>query len=144
MNKIEKGPAFWKVFVQAAALWAAVAVAGSLLLPGGSMTLPEEPEKMGWTVLRVCAVLPLGEELIFRGGVQRLLRPLRPGVALAGQAVLFAAAHGSAEAKIYAFAMGLVFGWAVEHTGRLWPGMGLHCLNNCIVLAGCLAERGLG
>ena len=41
-------------------------------------------------------------------------------------------------------AMGLVFGWAVEHTGRLWPGMGLHCLNNCIVLAGCLAERGLG
>ena len=61
-----------------------------------------------------------------------------------GQAVLFAAAHGSAEAKIYAFAMGLVFGWAVEHTGRLWPGMGLHCLNNCIVLAGCLAERGLG
>ena len=59
-------------------------------------------------------------------------------------AVLFAAAHGSAEAKIYAFAMGLVFGWAVEHTGRLWPGMGLHCLNNCIVLAGCLAERGLG
>ena len=80
-------------------------MAGSLLLPGGSMTLPEEPEKMGWTVLRVCAVLPLGEELIFRGGVQRLLRPLGPGVALAGQAVLFAAAHGSAEAKIYAFAI---------------------------------------
>ena len=57
MNKIEKGPAFWKAFGQAAALWAAVAVAGSLLLPGGSMTLPEEPEKMGWTVLRVCACL---------------------------------------------------------------------------------------
>ena len=46
MNKIEKGPAFWKAFGQAAALWAAVAVAGSLLLPGGSMTLPEEPEKI--------------------------------------------------------------------------------------------------
>lgn len=26
MNKIEKGPAFWKAFGQAAALWAAVAV----------------------------------------------------------------------------------------------------------------------
>ena len=63
MNKIEKGPAFWKAFGQAAALWAAVAVAGSLLLPGGSMTLPEEPEKMGWTVLRVCAVLPLQSHL---------------------------------------------------------------------------------
>ena len=40
MNKIEKGPAFWKAFGQTAALWAAVAVAGSLLLPGGSMALP--------------------------------------------------------------------------------------------------------
>ena len=97
-------------------LWAVVAVAGSLLLPGGSMTLPEEPEKMGWTVLRVCAVLPLGEELIFRGGVQRLLRPLGPGVALAGQAVLFAAAHGSAEAKNLRFC----------HGAGVWLGRGAH------------------
>ena len=67
MNKIEKGPALWKAFGQTAALWAAVAVAGSLLLPGGSMTLPEEPEKMGWTVLRVCAVLPLGSDGCVRG-----------------------------------------------------------------------------
>ena len=144
MNKNEKGPAFWKAFGQAAALWAVVAAVASLLLPGGTMTLPEEPEQLAWTVLRVCAVLPLLEELVFRGGVQRLLHPLGPGVALVGQAVLFAAAHGSAEAKLYAFAMGLVFGWAAEHTGRLWPGMAFHCLNNCIVLAGCLAERGLG
>ena len=110
MNKIEKGPAFWKAFGQAAALWAVVAVAGSLLLPGGSMTLPEEPEKMGWTVLRVCAVLPLGEELIFRGGVQRLLRPLGPGVALAGQAVLFAAAHG----RLHIVEFGSHDGWCVK------------------------------
>ena len=142
MNKIEKGPAFWKAFGQAVALWAAVAVAGSLLLPGGSMTLPEEPEKMGWTVLRVCAVLPLGEELIFRGGVQRLLRPLGPGVALAGQAVLFAALHGSLQAKAYALGMGLLFGWAADRSGSLLPGILLHILNNGAVLARCLAERG--
>ena len=142
MNKIEKGPAFWKAFGQAAALWAVVAVAGSLLLPGGSMTLPEEPEKMGWTVLRVCAVLPLGEELIFLGGVQRLLRPLGPGVALAGQAVLFAALHSSLQAKVYALGMGLLFGWAAERSGSLLPGILLHILNNGAVLARCLAERG--
>ncbi len=117
MNKIEKGPAFWKAFGQAAALWAVVAVAGSLLLPGGSMTLPEEPEKMGWTVLRVCAVLPLGEELIFRGGVQRLLRPLGgPAWRWRGQAVLFAAAHGSAEAKNLRFC----------HGAGVWLGRGAH------------------
>ena len=52
MNKIEKGPAFWKAFGQAAALWAVVAVAGSLLLPGGSIDKKEwlkgfeKPEKL--------------------------------------------------------------------------------------------------
>ena len=52
MNKIEKGPAFWKAFGQAAALWAAVAVVGSLLLPGGSIDKKEwlkgfeKPEKL--------------------------------------------------------------------------------------------------
>ena len=91
-----------------------------------------------------CLLPALLEEWLFRGVMEGLLAPYGDGAAIVGQAVLFAAAHGSAEAKIYAFAMGLVFGWAVEHTGRLWPGMGLHCLNNCIVLAGCLAERGLG
>ena len=55
MNKIEKGPAFWKAFGQAAALWAAVAVAGSLLLPGGSMTLPEELRR--WAG-RFCGSVP--------------------------------------------------------------------------------------
>ena len=137
-------PGFWKAFAQAACLWAVVAGVFCLLLPGGAMELPGEPGQWGWAALRVCAVLPFLEELVFRGGVQRLLRPLGPGVALVGQAVLFAAAHGSAAAKLYAFAMGLVFGWAAEHTGRLWPGMLFHSLNNCIVLAECLAERGMG
>lgn len=144
-KKMHRGsPGFRKAFGQAACLWAIVAVVSSLLLPGGTMELPEEPMQRVWTMLQVCAVLPLLEELIFRGGVQRLLRPLGPGVALVGQAVLFASAHGSAAEKLYALAMGLVFGWAAEHTGRLWPGMLFHSLNNCIVLAGCLAERGMG
>lgn len=108
------------------------------------MTLPEEPEKMGWTVLRVCAVLPLGEELIFRGGVQRLLRPLGPGVALAGQAVLFAGCPWQRGGENLRFCHGAGVWLGRGAHGRLWPGMGLHCLNNCIVLAGCLAERGLG
>ena len=131
--------AFWKTFGLAALLWAALAAGSELLFPS-SAAAPAGAAGL----LRSCLVLPVAEELVFRGAALRLLRPLGRNAAILGQAVLFAAAHGSAEAKIYAFAMGLVFGWAVEHTGRLWPGMGLHCLNNCIVLAGCLAERGLG
>ena len=59
-----------------------------------------------------------------------------------GQAVLFAALHGSLRAKTYALGMGLLFGWAADRSGSLLPGILLHILNNGAVLARCLAERG--
>ena len=57
-------------------------------------------------------------------------------------AVLFAALHGSLQAKAYALGMGLLFGWAADRSGSLLPGILLHILNNGAVLARCLAERG--
>ena len=89
---------------------------------------------------RVCGP---GEELIFRGAALRLLQPLGKNAAIAGQAVLFAAMHGSWTAKAYALGMGLIFGWAAHRAGSLLPGLVLHILNNGIVLADCLAERGI-
>ena len=71
----------------------------------------------------------------------RLLEPLGDHAALLLQAVLFAALHGSGIAKLYALGMGLIFGWAAQKSGSLLPGMGLHLLNNGIVLAQCLTER---
>ena len=81
------------------------------------------------------------EELIFRGAALRLLQPLGKNAAIAGQAVLFAAMHGSWTAKAYALGMGLIFGWAADRAGSLLPGLVLHILNNGIMLADCLAER---
>ena len=92
-------------------------------------------------VLRNCLVLPVAEELIFRGAALRLLQPLGKNAAIAGQAVLFAAMHGSWTAKAYALGMGLIFGWAADRAGSLLPGLVLHILNNGIMLADCLAER---
>ena len=86
-------------------------------------------------------MLPVAEELIFRGAALRLLQPLGKNAAIAGQAVLFAAMHGSWTAKAYALGMGLIFGWAADRAGSLLPGLVLHILNNGIVLADCLAER---
>jgi len=138
-----RGPAFRKAAGQAALLWAAAAAIAVQLLPGGQLDLPADPAARVWVLLRICVVLPVLEELLFRGGVQWLLRALGgPGIALAGQAVLFALAHGTGAQKLYALAMGLIFGWSAERTGRVWPGMVLHSINNWIVLAGCLAGRG--
>lgn len=141
-NDRPQGRALWQALGQMAALWAVAAVAAALLLPGGTRTLPPQPWAAAAMALWLCVGLPAAEELVFRGGVLRLMQPLGPGVALAGQAVLFAAAHGTGAEKLYALAMGLIFGWGAQRTGRIWPGLVLHSINNWIVLAGCLAGRG--
>lgn len=121
-------------------LWGMLAAVFTLL-PGGMGTA----EIGAWgDLLRVCVLLPAAEEVIFRGGMQTCLKPLGETTAVCLQAVLFAALHGSLRAKCYALGMGLVFGWAAEKTGNLWTGLVLHLLNNGIVAASSLAERGIG
>ena len=134
-EKQEKA-ARWKTFGIAALLWAGLAAAFSVLFPAEA----EAPAGLAG-VLRNCLVLPVAEELIFRGAALRLLQPLGKNAAIAGQAVLFAAMHGSWTAKAYALGMGLIFGWAADRAGSLLPGLVLHILNNGIMLADCLAER---
>lgn len=124
----------------AALLWAMLALVFSLL-SGGMGTAQIESLS---DFLRVCIVLPVLEELVFRGGMQFCLRPIGANVAICLQALLFAALHGSLKAKCYALGMGLIFGWAAEKTGNLWTGLFLHLLNNGLVVAGSLAERGIG
>ena len=106
------------------------------------MVLPEDPAALARTALLVGVVRPILEEIFYRGLVQRLLcRLAGPRWALAGQAVLFGLAHGTAPQKLYGFAMGLVLGHCAQETGRVWPGAALHSINNWIVFAGCLAGR---
>ena len=71
-------------------------------------------------------------------------RPLGKHAANLWQAVLFAALHGTLTEKCYALGMGLIFGWAAEQTDSPAPGVVLHILNNGLVLARALAERGMG
>ena len=118
--------------------WAGLAAAYTLLVPGGAAEVPA-----GFSaILRSCLWLPIAEELIFRGALLRILQPLGRNAALLVQAVLFAAVHGTPVQKGYAFGMGLIFGWAAQATGSPVPGMVLHILNNGLVLARALAERG--
>lgn len=138
------GPAFWCAFGRAAAQFAAVAALAALLLPGGAAALPEDPAALARTALLAGVVRPVFEEAFYRGLVQQLLERLAgPRWALAGQAVVFGLAHGTVPQKLYGFAMGLVLGGCAEKTGRVWPGAVLHSINNWIVLAGCLAGRGV-
>ena len=90
----------------------------------------------GWArLLKVCVAAPLVEETVFRGAVQRCLRPLGRRQALLLQAVLFAVQHDSPAGMLYALSCGLVLGALADRTGHLWPGMLLHSLNNLLVFA---------
>lgn len=119
----------------AALAWAGLAAVWCVLVPG-AQGVPG--------TLRSLLVLPLAEELVFRGALLRLLRPLGEHPANLCQAVLFAALHGTLTEKCYALGMGLIFGWAAEQTESPAPGVVLHILNNGLVLARALAERGMG
>ena len=136
-------PAQCRVLAEAAVLWALLAAGAQLLLPAEKTALPEGAA-LGWAALRICLVTPLAEELAFRGGALYLLQPLGGTGAVVVQAVIFAALHGCWTARAYGLGMGLFFGWAARKAKSVWPGSALHIINNCLVFAARLAERGMG
>lgn len=117
----------------------------TLLLTGGGQAAsaaPEEPAAL--LAVRVCVLAPLAEEFVFRRLLLERLRPLGERFALAVTAVCFAVFHGSAGQLLYALAAGLVLGTAALRTGRLWPSILLHVVNNLTALLAPLWLAGLG
>ena len=115
----------------AAILWAALAAAACAVLPVASA-----PPADALDIVRVCFAAPVAEELVFRGLVLAGLRTrLDDRAAIAAQALLFAALHGTPAAMLYALGMGLVFSLAAVRTGSIWPGITLHIVNNGLLWA---------
>lgn len=82
-----------------------------------------------------CAAAPIAEELVFRGAIQGLAKPLGRWQTVLLQAVLFAVQHGTPAGMAYALVCGLALGALRERTGKVWPGTLLHTLNNLLVFA---------
>ena len=71
----------------AALAWAGLAAVWCVLVPGGAAVLPQGVPG----TLRSLLVLPLAEELVFRGALLRLLRPPRNHLCRFGRIPLHAA-----------------------------------------------------
>lgn len=79
----------------------------------------------------IFAVLPaVLEEMLFRGYILRVLRPYGGRFAIVTSSLLFGLMHGNILQIPFAFLVGLACGWLVLRTGRVWPAMLLHFLNN--------------
>ena len=119
------------------ALLAAFGCALAYLLAGKVLAFLPAP---AWDVrvlsfVHHCIAAPVVEELVFRGAIQRFAKPLGRWQAVLLQAVLFALQHSTPAGMAYALVCGLALGALRERTGKVWPGMLLHTLNNLLVFA---------
>ena len=106
------------------ALLAAFGCALAYLLAGKLLALLPAPARDARALAFVhhCVAAPVVEELVFRCAVLRL-------------AALFALQHGCPTAMAWALVCGTGLGWLADRTGKVWPGMLLHTLNNLLVFA---------
>lgn len=102
---------------------------------GGTTVLPASGAELVLSVLTLCVLPAVGEELLFRGALQGLMRPCGSAAAVFGPALLFALLHMNLSQGITAFLCGVFLGWLTERTGSVLPGMMLHLINNCIAFA---------
>jgi hypothetical protein len=82
-------------------------------------------------MLTLGAVLvPLGEELIFRGVVFGWLRRWPLPVAVIVSALIFAVMHGFSVVFPVALVLGIVTALVYHRSGSIWPAVVLHMVNN--------------
>lgn len=140
-------------------LWAAVGMALSLAVTTGLATLWPRLEKelertglqsgeevlrlAGWPVMAtVVAGAGLGEEVLFRGGLQ-------PTLGVVPAALLFGLAHGGWNLRemwsmvLTATLAGLIFGTLYRQTGLLWAVVIAHAGHNLLVTLYLLYRRPL-
>lgn len=104
-------------------------------MQGNTTVLPSSGSGLVLSFLALCILPAIGEELLFRGALQGLMRPCGSPAAVFGPALLFALLHLNLAQAITAFLCGLFLGWLAERTGSILPGMLLHLINNCIAFA---------
>lgn len=84
-------------------------------------------------------LIPLAEEMVFRGAILRLLLKSfnnhRHWIPIILSAILFAVVHGNEAQMLHAFLLGILLGWLYYRTDSIVPGVVLHWVNNSVAFA---------
>ena len=126
-------------------IWCVLAALGTII-PSGWLQeqMPELPnlveeefdmilrDRYGYFVVGL--LVPLAEELVFRGAILRSLLKWnsRPWVAILISAVLFSAAHMNPAQIPHTLLIGLLLGWLYYRTDSIVPGVVFHWVNNTV------------
>lgn len=93
------------------------------------------PADVAMLAFLVAIVVPIGEEIFFRGlAYGALRRRLGRHAAVLASALFFAAAHLSLVELMPIFILGVILAYLYEYTGSLVPGMIAHAINNLAAL----------
>ena len=89
-------------------------------------------------LLLVGVLAGVGEELLFRGGLQRILANLFKNIhaAIWVSAIIFSAIHGELQGFLPRMLMGAIFGYVLWRTGSLWIPILMHIAFNSIQVVG--------
>ena len=79
-------------------------------------------------------LVPIAEELLFRGVGFTLLRRFGPALAIVAVGILFALAHGLLRALPILVAFGIALAWLRHRTDSVYPCIVLHALFNGLAL----------
>lgn len=137
MKSLIKAQGFWVDWAFYIALFAGPACWLILLAIGQPRVGP--PELLLW--LKLSLLMPVLEEVVFRGGLQSALYERQPfkrqlvGLSLANvlTSVVFASLHLLSQPPLWAalvFLPSLVFGWARDRYLSVWPCIVLHAIYN--------------
>jgi membrane protease YdiL (CAAX protease family) len=90
----------------------------------------------------ICTLVPLVEELTFRGLGFSLLEPFGRWAAIIATGVLFGLSHGLLLELPIIAAFGCLLGWLRARTGSVYPGMVLHAAFNLFALIAAVTIGG--
>lgn len=104
---------------------------------------PLSAVQLGWILLLVCVLVPIGEELFFRGFLYGTLRRWGAGIATVLSAVFFAAVHQQVVHFLPIFVLGVILALLYDRTRSLVGPVVVHAVNNLIAILSLLYGWGI-
>jgi hypothetical protein len=130
MNVIVAWNDSWPLPESLAQLEEAAKLAGEMMMGGDTVT------DLVLSVLIMGVLTGVGEELFFRGAIQRVLqtRPMNPHVAIWITALIFTLMHGQFAGIVPRLLLGAFFGYVYYWSRSLWVPIICHAFNNSMVV----------
>lgn len=100
----------------------------------GILQEPISVTETAWIFFLVCVLVPLGEEIFFRGFVYGTLRRWGAAVAAVLSALFFSAVHQQIVHFLPIFVLGVILAVVYERARSLLPSVVIHAVNNVVAL----------